>query len=438
MLSAADRLAFLQSLTLPDPTWQGTGATPLSVDPRDYDIRWLPGVADQLAAGVPASADLTGLIKGAIYNQGNTGACVAYSTAGLCSMDDVAETGQWTTMDAAAMYAAAGGTGQNGVDSRLVLQQATDNGVPILGVSNRVKIIKSYAFVPQQPGIFRDTLKAAIAAGYPLVVALLLPSDWGWMSGHGAATTAYHQVVGCGYTSDGYLVCLNSWGAGWSRNGIGSVRFDYLEQNNLLNQYVFSYTVTPLGVTPPPPPPPPGVLTVTGYDPNPVAAGALFTLQGSGFARGITASFQGQGLPVVAIDSPTLLHVQAPALAVTTTAPVSVSVGGQTANGPALTVTTGGPAPPPPPPPGGLVIVATARLHGRHQVAIWAAAEAAEGDRFVAATISGTVDGQTLPPKPAASTGYPAVWIAPGQRGSVIHLTALSVDGMSGAATLIV
>jgi hypothetical protein len=117
MTLTRELIRFLGSLAEPERHWGGMGATRLSTDPRDYDIRAIPKVAAQIKTGIPDSADLTHLIQGPIYNQGAEGACVAFSTAGLCSMDDVTETGRWQTMDAEQMYHSAGGAGQNGVDS---------------------------------------------------------------------------------------------------------------------------------------------------------------------------------------------------------------------------------------------------------------------------------------------------------------------------------
>lgn len=280
-------IAYLKILAPPDPDWRGTGSLKLHPDPRDYDLRSFPGVQAQLAAGVPDTFDLTPLVKGAIYDQGATPACVAFSTAGLNSMDDVAENARWETFDAAAMYRAAGGTGQNGVDTRLVLQQATDTGVPILGGNGRVKLIGSYAFVPQQPGVFRQTIKAAIAAGQPCTLALLLPSNWGWDSS-GSPTSGYHQVVGIAYDAT-WLTILNSWGSGWGRNGMGRVPWDYLEANSLQNGYCYSYSTTQLKIEPQPQPQPQpqptGVIIggkVTGANLSSVVVGEGYQLSGQG------------------------------------------------------------------------------------------------------------------------------------------------------------
>jgi hypothetical protein len=330
---------FLKTLEPVPDHWGGLGATRLHADPRDFDIRTLPGVAEALAAGVPASADLTGFIRGEILNQGATGACVAYSTAHLCAMDTVIEGQSWPNINAALMYSRAGGTGSNGVDSRLVLNQAVDDGAPLMA-GGAVHPIKSYAFVPQQAGIFTDTIKAAIAAGYPVTLALLLPADFGWRSGNAARTSGYHQIVIVGYTADGYWIILNSWGASWPGGssphaGVGSVLMAYVEADRNQNNYSYAYTVAAVDVNPPPPPP---QVTVTGYNPNPALSGARVSIAGSNFDRGAPViTWQGFTLPVLGVN-PDTIATQAPVVTATQSGPVHVQSGPTGADGPPLTV----------------------------------------------------------------------------------------------------
>ncbi len=218
------------------PHWLGTGSLRLHPDPRDFALRDHPAIAGMLAAGVPETADLTRWVTGQPYNQGNTGACVAASTCGLCSIDTQHNQGSWDVFNWLSLYREAGGTGQNGVDSRLVLQLCHDRGTPLLA-SGTEKVVASYAFVTQQPGPFREEIKACIASGQPAVIALLLPSDFGWQSGHGPATSGYHQVCAVGYDRE-YVTILNSWGPGFGRNGLGSILWDYLEADGLQHGYV--------------------------------------------------------------------------------------------------------------------------------------------------------------------------------------------------------
>src|SRR6185369_16092240 len=127
-----------------------------------------------------------------------------------------------------------------------------------------------------------QTIKAALAAGYPLVVAMLLPTDWGWQSGHGAVTSGYHEICAVGYTADGYLLCLNSWGSQWGRNGLGSVLFNYLEANNLQNRYVFSYNTSPVAIPNPTPIPTPTPTPTPDPTPQPVKRTLAAVATGSG------------------------------------------------------------------------------------------------------------------------------------------------------------
>lgn len=336
-----EQFEYLKTLAPPPPHWGGLGATPLSLDPRDFDIRRLPGVAEALAAGVPVAVDLTGFIRGEILNQGQTGACVAFSTAHLCSIDEVIEGQPWPSVNAPLMYSRAGGTGSNGVDSRLVLSQVLESGAPLVS-GGAIHPVKSYAFVPQEPGLFTNTIKAALAAGYPVVLALLLPTDFGWRSGSGAVSQGYHQICLVGYTADGYWLFVNSWGAGWPGNsphpGVGSILTSYVESNNFQQRYAYCYTVAGADAGPPPPPPPPPV-RVTGYQPNPVPSQGQLSIQGAAFDQGsLAVTWQGQSLPILGMN-PDVIATRAPQVTSTQSGPVHVTVGNGSADGPALTVT---------------------------------------------------------------------------------------------------
>src|SRR6266542_4220868 len=230
---------FHASLLPEDPSWGGTGALPLYPDPRDYEMSRIPEVRAMLEVGAPASYDLIPYVKG-VYDQGQTAACVAFSTAGMKSIEDMLEHSAWNTYDAPALYAANGGTGQNGVDTRRVLQYAQDTGLLVLGATARYRI-GSYAFAPRVAGQFEDTLKAAVAANRPCLLALLLPQNFGWDSS-GGITQSYHQIGVCGYDATNVII-LNSWGSWWGKNGLGRIPWSYLTQQNFQNGYVYGYTV---------------------------------------------------------------------------------------------------------------------------------------------------------------------------------------------------
>jgi hypothetical protein len=342
-----EQAAYLKTLEPPNPYWGGMGARELSVDPRDWYARHDPVIAQMLATGAPDSFSLLPYVTGPAYNQQQTGACVSASTCGLCSTDAKHFQDKWTVYHWLNLYHEAGGTGSNGVDTRLVLKICTDQGTP-LAVGGRDFIIGSYDFITQAPGVFREEVKACIASGYPVTVALLLPSDFGWQSGQPSAgtTTGYHQVCAVAYDSD-YVIILNSWGNEWSfagapRPGVGSVRWSFIEQSGLQNRYAYGYRTTYKGgITPPPTPP-----VVTSYQPNPVGSGKAFSIQGAHFDQGsLSVTFQGQALPVTGVN-PDAIATQAPAVQQTTSGPVVVSAGGNATSGPPLTVQADTPIPP--------------------------------------------------------------------------------------------
>jgi len=383
-----DSTEFLANLEPAPAHWGGTGALRLTPDPRDYRITQIPRVAAQLAAGAPASADLTRFIGSPIYNQGAEGACVAFSTAGLCSLDTDEERGGWQVYDAERLYREAGGTGANGVDSRLVLSNCVNLGTPKPD-GTRVKIVGSYAFVTQTPGTFREEIKASIAAGQPVVIAVLLPSDFGWQSGHGSRTSGYHQLCCVGY-DEAYLTVLNSWGPGFGDKGVGSIAWDYLEADNLQNGYCFAYTTTALVLppvpipTPAPPVPPVPVPPVPTPTPTPLPT----------------------PLPTPA-PKPTPLPTPTP-----TPAPT--------------------PTPQPLPSPGGLVLqVVTHQLSSILE--IWCGVRDSAG-RPVPASVSGSVGTTLLPTRSATGSGIPAVWIEPHAAG-VVQLAAIATDGSGRTGT---
>jgi hypothetical protein len=331
------------------------GALPLHPDPRDWQTRDDPAVQAMLPKA-PESFSLLDYYPGQSYDQDGTGACTCASTTGVCSTNTKHFGDGWHLFNWNALYREAGGTGSNGVDSRTVLEICRRQGTP-LAAGGREMVVASYDFVTQQPNTFREEIKAAIALGFPVVIACLLPSDFGWQSGqpNAAVTQGYHQIEGLGYDPT-YVVILNSWGNGWPgagapKPGIGSIRWDYLEASNLQNRYCYAYRVTPKDATPTPPPAP---LTISGYTPNPVKAGQPLTVSGTGFDAGPAGlMWQGFTLPAGTVSA-TAIQTTAPSPPGTQTGPVVVTVGQKALSGPALTVTVDpgpGPGPGPQPPP---------------------------------------------------------------------------------------
>jgi uncharacterized protein YkwD len=196
-------------------------------------------------------------VKG-IYNQGSEPSCVAFSTAGLASTEDFRGDQTWDTLDGHLFYRECGGNGTAGIDSRLALDKARNDGIPIQGGTGRVRV-GTYVFATQQPGAFREEIAAAIMLGHFVTIALLLPSDFGWNS-TGAKTSGYHQIYAVGFTGMGdsdYVICVNSWGPGSGRNGFVRVFWGYLESERLQNGYCYAFAVTPLVLPNPNPQPTP-------------------------------------------------------------------------------------------------------------------------------------------------------------------------------------
>jgi hypothetical protein len=242
------QLAHLASLPPAPAHWGGRGARPVVPGKADLSVHRLPGVASVLAFGVPDTASLLPSLIGPSYQQGSYQACVAAATAGAASVDTALSGNRWDVFDWLTMYREAGGNGGNGVDPRLVLESVVERGAPLLSGA-REKTIGSYTFAQQTPGVFREQVKACIAAGYPVVMACLLPMPFGWNSGS-AATQGYHALMGCGFDPE-FLLVRNSWGDAWPGDapagtpaGVGRLRWDYLESDDLQHQLCFCYVTT--------------------------------------------------------------------------------------------------------------------------------------------------------------------------------------------------
>lgn len=315
---------WIQSLAPPDPAWKGLGGSELISRPSDWPMILLPHVADALPK-VFAPTTMAPFFRQA-YDQGQTGACVAASSSGLSSIDGLIDQNRWQMFDWRKVYTDNGGTGQNGVDSRQVLEYLKNNGTPLLNGAGSVKVVGSYLFAPRVPGAFRQTLQAALTARQPFVVALLLPQNFGWDSG-GAVTSGYHQVEGLG-GDDTWCEIGNSWGDNWGQAGRGRIAWDYLEASNLQNGYCYAYTVSPIVLNPqpnpnpnpppPPPPPPPGQF---GFAVQPNRYGALAVVivklvgpQGQALSGIVTLTVGGQSFRHIAYSTrPAVFIVQQPA-----------------------------------------------------------------------------------------------------------------------------
>ena len=178
----------------------------------------------KIAATVAApSMDLSNYV-GVPYDQGQENSCVAYSIAGLQSMVDSIAQNHWMTFDAEELYMANGGANGQGIDANDALNWDENTGLRDEASGNRYRILNFAAADLDDPaGVM--TVKQAVSARLPCVMAMLLPSDFDAQMGgagdcNGTITGDYHQVCIVGYTP--YRVMfLNSWGPNWGRNGVG-------------------------------------------------------------------------------------------------------------------------------------------------------------------------------------------------------------------------
>jgi hypothetical protein len=341
----------------------GTGATVLTPDTRDYPIQLLPGFDPDALSPIDLTEDFRQR-----YDQGSEPSCVAFSTCGLTSAFDWLVDHGWDVLDGHRAYRELGGNGSSGIDTRVMLEYARSQGIPLLSGAGSLKI-GSYVFANREPGQFRQEIVAALNAGHFCTIATLLPSNFGWDSSGSPNAAFYHQVVAAGATGIGdndWMIFVNSWGPNWGRGGLGRLTWGYLEQNNLQGGYVYAYAVSPIvlipppppppvkpiylvtghyrsaqGETPPPfgslttlngaatpgsfeiinwqkegepPPPPPNTLTVTGYQPAQPKKSSSFDILGSGFSAGSQVVIEGVASVSATVASPTLILAVAPAV----------------------------------------------------------------------------------------------------------------------------
>jgi hypothetical protein len=221
----------------------------------------VPEIGAILQAGTPPASDLSSFVR-RVYDQGAEPSCVAFSSCAMKDLEDSIDRGGGPEYAGHVLYRDCGGDGTNGIDSRAALQELQSRGTPLLagGYGNK---IASYSFAPQVGQQFKDTLKAAVAANHPCVIAMLLPSDFGAVCGRGSITTGYHQQTLVGSTADeaapdgqGYAIILNNWGPSFGNGGFCKVLWSYILQQNMQNGYVFAYLAIDAGNTPAPTPTP--------------------------------------------------------------------------------------------------------------------------------------------------------------------------------------
>lgn len=232
----------------------GTGALKLTPDFRDFKLRLHPKVAPMMTA-MPDAYSLRRYQKGPALDQDGKAACTAGSSSHMQAFYEVMERGKWIVFDWDRLYTENGGTGNNGLSSRDVLQDLQDQGCPVLGSDERYKI-KQYAFVDFSSNfdLAIQTVKAAIAADCPVVLAMLLPSDFGEREcgkPNSTVTSSYHQVMIGGYSPDG-LDPFNSWGPSFADLGWCHIRTEFLARPQ---QRGWLYAFTTLDAPDPVPPP---------------------------------------------------------------------------------------------------------------------------------------------------------------------------------------
>jgi len=224
----------------------GTGSLTLNPDSRLRAMESLRVIRRVKAMGIPNQADLTTYVKGN-YNQGDENSCVAYSVAGMQSTYEEIEHNRWITFDAEESYVANGGYGPNGISAVDALDWEESPGMRDISTGQRYKIA-TYAFANPMTDAGIQTIKAAIAAKRPCVLALLLPADFGdQFEGDGTCksdvvTSGYHQICVVGYDQVRFKL-LNSWGNNWGIKGIGSIKWSFVQKAEQRG-WVYAYTTT--------------------------------------------------------------------------------------------------------------------------------------------------------------------------------------------------
>jgi hypothetical protein len=217
----------------------GLGALPLNRDARDLDLASIQEVAELLRDGFPSQATLWDYVL-MIYNQGSQPSCVPFSVAAMQSVFEHIEHGWWGELDAEECYWANGGDGTNGVETRQVLQWEQNVGMYFLNTGRRYRI-GSFAFADPRTDAGVNSIKAAVAAKRPCVLALLLPEDfWAGDSTGAVVTRGYHQICVTGYTPE-RLLFVNSWGVDYGNGGFGSIPWSFLRKPE---QTHFTYAFT--------------------------------------------------------------------------------------------------------------------------------------------------------------------------------------------------
>jgi len=227
-----------------------TGIKPRVPDPRDWNLAHDADVREQQRVGFPESLDNSKLLTGT-YNQGSTPSCVSHTAAGMSSGYEMQENNRWVWFDGPRMHRDTGDVNQGRWPDQ-IFGVCKERGMPLANSEERYKI-EAYAFVEKGQG-WADTIKAAVAAGKFVGLAMLIPSYFSYESS-GGPTQGYHEVLICGYRPNAFLI-KNSWGESWGKDGFGWIPIDYLTQANWQNGYVIAHALTDERTNPQPQPQP--------------------------------------------------------------------------------------------------------------------------------------------------------------------------------------
>src|SRR5438128_315424 len=166
--------AALAPLPDPDPAWGHMGLVPspasiLAPSTLNDD----PAIRAMLATGAPPSFDLSPRVLG-IYDQNGTGSCASAARSGTQSIAEQEERAAWIVFDLQRLYTEIGGVGNSGSTLEDNLNHSINPGVPVLGSAKRYAI-DSWSYAPKTSlDAWINSIKAAIAAGRPVMVATLL------------------------------------------------------------------------------------------------------------------------------------------------------------------------------------------------------------------------------------------------------------------------